>query len=55
MATPTRYPELAYERHASGLWRIIDTETGAAIGPHYATRAELLVGLDAFYRERFNA
>ena len=45
---PTRFPELAYWRQLSNLWRIVDTETENAIGPHYRTRAELLSTLDRF-------
>jgi len=44
----TRYAELAYEQHARDLWRIIDTSTGAAVGPQYKSRAELLADLRRF-------
>jgi len=46
----TRYAELAYEQHARDLWRIIDAETGAAVGPQYKSRAELLADLDRYAR-----
>jgi len=46
----TRYAELAYEQHARDLWRIIDTETGAAVGPQYKSRAELLADLNRYAR-----
>jgi hypothetical protein len=49
---PTRYPELAYAKHAANLWRIVAADTGAAIGPHYATKAELLADL-ARYAEDY--
>ncbi len=55
MPRTTRYAELQYEQHARNLWRIIDAETGAAIGPLYRTKGELLADLPAFYAERFNA
>ena len=48
---PTRYAELAYAKHAANLWRIIDAETGAAIGPHYATKAELLGDLARYAKD----
>lgn len=47
----TRYAELGYEEQDRDLWRIIDTSTRAAIGPHYKSRAELLGDLDRFARE----
>lgn len=47
----TRYPELAYEQQDRDLWRIIDTDGEAAIGPQYKSRAELLADLDRFARE----
>ena len=51
--TATRYPELAYVRHAANLWRLIDTETGQPIGPLYRSRSELLADLSNFHKERF--
>jgi len=51
MKRPTRLPELSYEKHAAGLWRIIATDTGQAIGPHYASKAELLADLERYARE----
>lgn len=50
---PTRFPEIGYERHTATLWRVIDLETGKAIGPHYSTKGELLADLGRFYAERF--
>lgn len=47
---PTRYPELGYAQHGPNLWRIIDMETGAAIGPHYKSKTELLADLDRYAR-----
>lgn len=48
---PTRFLELAYANHGRGLWRIIATDTGQAIGPHYATKAELLADLNRYATE----
>ena len=43
----TRFPELGYTNIADH-WRIIDTKTGAAVGPQYETKAELLADLERF-------
>lgn len=51
MPRPTRYDGLGFEKHAPNLWRIIDTNTHAAVGPHYRSRAELLADLDRYARE----
>ena len=48
---PTRYTELGYAKHAPGLWRIIATDTGSAIGPHYAGKAELLADLSRYAKD----
>ena len=48
MKRPTRFPELAYEKHAPNLWRIIATDTDQPIGPHYASKAELLADLERY-------
>ena len=45
---PTRFPELGYRNDGPGLWRFVDTETGATIGPFYRTKAELLGDLHRF-------
>ena len=45
---PTRFAELAYANHAPGLWRIIATDTDQAVGPFYASKAELLADLDRY-------
>lgn len=37
----TRFKELAYEKQGAGNWRFIDTETGAAVGKFYTSKAEL--------------
>ena len=50
MARPTRYPELAYEKHGT-IWRIIATDTNQAIGPFYKTKAELLADLTRYASE----
>lgn len=47
---PTRYPDLGYMEHG-GIWRIVTTEDGAAVGPQYATKAELLADLDRYAAE----
>ena len=44
----TRFPELSYERQSHGLWRIVDSADGSAIGPQYRTKAELLADLPRF-------
>ena len=45
---PTRYKALGYERQGRELWRFIDAATGAAVGPQFKTRAELLAALEMF-------
>lgn len=49
----TRFPELGYQNHDKGLWRIVDLSDGskAAIGPHYVTKAELLADLHRYATE----
>ena len=47
----TRYPELGYRKDSDTLWRIVDKSSGAAIGPHYRTKGELLADLDRFARD----
>ena len=44
---PTRYAELGYRQDGPRLWRIY-AETGHAIGPCYASKAELLADLDRY-------
>lgn len=44
----TRYKELAYEDQGPQVWRFIDTSTNRAVGPIYATRAELLADLPRY-------
>lgn len=51
--TNTRFPELGYEKHGPSLWRIIDTETGSAVGPQYRTKAELLADLERYARDNY--
>lgn len=43
----TRYAELGFQ-HYGKLWRIIDRQTGSAVGPHYKTKSELLADLDRY-------
>jgi hypothetical protein len=47
----TRFRELGYEKHAANLWRIVDAETNAAIGPFYQTKTELLSDLARYAKE----
>lgn len=47
----TRYKLLGYEHQGHriyGCWRIIDLQTGNAIGPQYRYECELLADLDRF-------
>ena len=44
----TRYPAIGYTQVMPGLWRFVDKETGACIGPQYKTRSELLADLSRF-------
>lgn len=48
---PTRYPELGYADHGNGLWRIVTMEDGSGVGPHYASKAELLADLGRYADE----
>ena len=48
MAVKTRFAELSYEKQGNGNWRIIALETGAAVGPQYPTRMELLADLPRY-------
>ena len=43
----TRFENLCYTHIAAGLWRFVVTADGMenAVGPHYATRAELLADI----------
>ena len=45
---PTQYTELSFYRQDEGVWRFVDNSTGAAVGPQYRTRAELLADLPRF-------
>jgi hypothetical protein len=49
----TRYPELGYQQHGRGLWRIIDCDGNAAVGPQYHSKAELLADLSRYASEVF--
>lgn len=44
---PTRYPALLYRREGR-IWRIVDAETGKAVGDQYRSRAELLADLGLY-------
>lgn len=50
---PTRYRTLGYRCDGPKTWRIYDTsdDSPAAVGPFYATKAELLADLDRYARE----
>ncbi len=48
---PTRYPELGYAKHTPTLWRIVSTDDGSTIGPHYRTKGELLADLPRYAEE----
>jgi hypothetical protein len=43
----TRFPELFYAPICPNLWRILDVD-GAAIGPQYRSKAELLADLNRY-------
>ena len=45
---PTQFPEIGYTKVTDDLWRFVDTSTGAAVGPHFKTKAELLANLTEF-------
>jgi hypothetical protein len=47
----TRFKELNYTKCAANLWRIVDAETDATIGPHYKTKTELLADLARYAKE----
>ena len=49
MASKTRYPELMYRQAFPGVWRFVGD--GCDIGPHYASKSELLADLDRFAAE----
>jgi hypothetical protein len=44
----TRYPALLMQRQGIGNWRILDASTEKAVGPQYASKAELWADLDRF-------
>jgi len=47
----TRYRELEFAKIEPGCWQFIDAETKSQIGPHYASKAELLADLERYARE----
>lgn len=51
----TQYNELHYQRQGAGNWRLIDTSTGATIGPNYPSEKTLLADLQRQYESRFFA
>jgi len=48
---PTRYQELGYRNDGQDLWRIYSTDDERAVGPYYASKAELLADLERYARE----
>jgi hypothetical protein len=48
---PTRFAELGYMKQGTALWRIIAVDTGNAVGPFYATKAELLADLARYAKD----
>lgn len=52
MATqPTRFPELGYAKMDENLWRIVDRDGDAPVGPHYRSKMELLCDLQRYAAE----
>lgn len=49
----TRFPELGYTLSEPGLWRVVDLSTGAHVGPHYRSKAELLADLERYARQNW--
>ena len=49
---PTRFKELGYVSYA-GIWRFVDTETKAAVGPIYKTKSEMLADLERYARDNW--
>ena len=48
---PTRYEALGYRQDGPGLWRIYARDGDAAVGPHYASRTELLADLARYAKD----
>lgn len=48
---PTRFQELGYRQDGPKLWRIYATDGNQAVGPHYATRTELLADLERYAKD----
>lgn len=44
----TRFKELGYAQILPNLWRIVATEDGEVVGPHYRTQTELLADLSNY-------
>ena len=44
----TRFKELGYISDAPGLWRIVDMDGQARVGPQYTSLSELLADLERF-------
>ena len=44
----TQFPALGFEHVTHGLWRIVDREGNAHIGPHYPSKQTLLADLARF-------
>ena len=50
-ARKTQYQELGYRMDSPGNWRVVATETDQSIGPHYASKQELLADLPRYASE----
>lgn len=47
----TRFTELGYRNEMPGLWRFVDTASGASVGRHYPTKEALLGDIDRYAHE----
>lgn len=47
----TRWPDLKYYNVKRGLWRIVVAPDWRVVGPHYASKAELLADLTRYATE----
>ncbi len=47
-ASPTRFKGLGFRKEGPGLWRFVDEETDASIGPQFSTKAELMGNVAEF-------
>lgn len=49
----SKFPELNYQLQGPGNWRLLDADTGAAVGPPYPTYEAMESDLDRQYRARY--